>query len=211
MRRFILIIMCLCVASMSLMAKENRRQVAAKHLFVEAPQEIFPSIDYNTRLDMIDYYESEYNRPSLSVFEDSCIITCSDTTCIEFKASEVLNYQLSMPVYDVIVLISTHSIPMPDSEIAFYDFEWKKLPTDRFFVEPKLADWLTDEGKKVRADVENVVPFIIASYNFDVETGVLTIANRLSEYFDKTTWQKVSKWIRPQLCYKWTGKKFKKQ
>ena len=24
-------------------------------------------------------------------------------------------------------------------------------------------------------------------------------------------WQKVSKWIRPQLCYKWTGKKFKKQ
>jgi hypothetical protein len=100
---------------------------------------------------------------------------------------------------------------MPDSEIAFYDFEWKKLPTDRFFVEPKLADWLTDEGKKVRADVENVVPFIIASYNFDVETGMLTIANRLSEYFDKTTWQKVSKWIRPQLSYKWTGKKFKKQ
>lgn len=211
MKRILSIIMSVSVACLSLVANESERAVAAKHLFIEAPDDVFPMIDENTRLDMIDYYESEHNRPSLSVFDDSCIVTCSDSMCIEIKASDVLHYQLSIPVYDIIVLISTHSIPMPDSEIAFYDFEWQALSTEKYFTEPRLSDWLTDEGVKCREDVENIVPFIIASYNFDVDSGVMTITNRLREYYDNNTWQKVSKWIRPQLTYKWIGKKFKKQ
>ncbi len=211
MKRIFCVIMSVCAMAFVLTAKNDTRPVAAKHLFIEAPDEIFPMLEENTRLDMIDYYESLYNRPSLNVFEDSCLITCCDSTCIEIKASEVLQYQLSLPAKNLIILISTHSIPMPDSEIAFYDYEWKKLPTEIYFSSPKLVDWLTNEGKKVREDVENAVPFIIASYNFDVESGVLTITNRLKDYFDNNTWQQVSKWISPQLNYKWTGKRFKRQ
>lgn len=211
MKRIFCVIMSVCAMAFVLVAKNDTRPVAAKHLFVEAPDEVFPMLEENTRLDMIDYYESGYNRPSLNVFEDSSMITCCDSTCVEIKASDVLQYQLSMPAKDLIVLISTHSIPMPDSDIAFYNFEWEKLPAEKYFSAPKLADWLTNEGKKARENVENVVPFIAASYNFDVESGVLTITNRLKDYFDKNTWQQVSKWLSPQLKYKWTGKKFKKQ
>ena len=211
MKRIFCVIISVCTLAFVLVAKNDTRPVAAKHLFIEAPDEVFPMLEENTRLDMIDYYESSYNRPSLNVFEDSSLITYCDSTCIEIKASEVLHYQLSMPAKNLIILISTHSIPMPDSEIAFYDFEWEKHPTKNYFLAPKLADWLTNEGEKVREDVENVVSFIIASYNFDVESGILTITNQLRDYFDKNTWQKVSKWISPQLKYKWTGKIFKKQ
>ncbi|MBE6318451.1 MAG: DUF3256 family protein [Bacteroidales bacterium] len=211
MKRIFCVIMCVCAMAFVLMAKNDARPVAAKHLFIEAPDSIFPSIEERTRRDMIDYYESGYNRPSLNVFEDSSVITCCDSTCIEIKASKVLQYQLSMPAKNLIVLISTHSIPMYDSEIAFYDFEWEKQPVEKYFTAPSLTDWLTNDGKKVRDDVENAVPFIIASYNFDVESGVLTITNQLKDYFGKNTWRQVSKWLSPQLKYKWNGKHFKKQ
>lgn len=211
MKRIFCVIISICTLAFVLVAKNDTHPVAAKHLFIEAPDEIFPMLEENTRLDMIDYYESAYNRPSLNVFEDSSMVTYCDSTCIKIKASEILQYQLSMPAKNLILLISTHSIPMYDSEISFYDFEWEKLSTEKYFSSPKLADWLTDDGKKMRDDVENAVPFIIASYNFDVESGVLTITNQLKDYFDKNTWQQVSKWLSPQLKYKWTGKKFKKQ
>lgn len=193
MKRIFCVIISICTLAFVLVAKNDTRPVAAKHLFIEAPDEIFPMLEENTRLDMIDYYESAYNRPSLNVFEDSSMVTYCDSTCIKIKASEVLQYQLSMPAKNLILLISTHSIPMYDSEISFYDFEWEKLSTEKYFSSPKLADWLTDDGKKMRDDVENAVPFIIASYNFDVESGVLTITNQLKDYFDKNTWQQVSK------------------
>jgi hypothetical protein len=76
---------------------------------------------------------------------------------------------------------------------------------------PTLDDWLTDEGAKNRIDVENIMPFIAAKYDFKAIDGELSITNSMSKYYDKSTWEQVKSWIRPCIKYKWTGKKFKKQ
>ena len=207
MKRILFIIL----AVVAINAKGAEQVQEPSVAFVNAPMEIFPSLETSTRMDMIDYYDCGYNRPSIDLFEDSAIIVRKDSLCVEVKIGEKQLHQLSMPNDNLVVLISTLPIPMLDSEIRFFDYNWEQLPSTKYITLPTLADWLTDEGKKNRIEVENMFPFIAAKYDFDVYKGGLTITNSMQEYFDKDTWQRVSKWVKPSIQYKWTGRKFKKQ
>ncbi|MBR5332069.1 MAG: DUF3256 family protein [Muribaculaceae bacterium] len=211
MKRILVILLTVVTTALTISAEKTVLDINSETVFTNAPDEIFPTLDSNTRMDMVDYYNCGYNRPSLNLFEDSAIITRKDSLGLEIKIGEKQYYQLSIPKDDLIVLVTTLSIPMQDSEIKFYDNEWQQLPNESFIVLPTLNDWLTDEGKTVRDDVENMYPFITAKYDFDVNKGELTITNTMQEYFDKDTWQRVLKWIKPSIQYKWTGSKFKKQ
>ena len=179
--------------------------------FVDAPEEIFPSLETSTRMDMIDYYDCGHNRPSIDAFEDSAMVVRKDSLCIEVEIGKKQLYQMSIPNKNLIVFISTLSIPMQDSEIRFFDNNWEQLSSEKYITLPVLADWLTADGKKNRIEVENMFSFIAAKYDFDVHEGVLTITNSMQEYFDKNTWELVSKWVKPAIKYKWNGRKFKKQ
>lgn len=210
MKRILLILLTVVATALTISAEKTVLDINPETVFANAPDEIFPTLDGNTRMDMVDYYNCGYNRPSLDLFEDSAIITRKDSLGLEIKIGEKQYYQLSIPKDDLIVLITTLSIPMQDSEIKFYDNEWQQQPNENFIVLPTLNDWLTDEGVENRIDVENIMPFIAAKYDFKAIDGELTITNSMSQYYDKTTWEQVKKWIRPAIKYKWTGKKFKK-
>lgn len=211
MKRVLFILLTIVATVLTVDAKEAIPVVDPDETFVSAPDDVFPTLDTDTRMDMIDYYNCGYNRPSLDILEDSCMMIAKDSLSVTITIGKTQEHQLSMPTYKHIVLISTYSIPMEDSEIKFYDNEWKQQPTENFIILPTLDDWLTDEGAKNRIDVENIMPFIAAKYDFKAIDGELTITNSMNQYYDKDTWEQVKQWIRPCIKYKWTGKKFKKQ
>ncbi|MDE6309402.1 MAG: DUF3256 family protein, partial [Muribaculaceae bacterium] len=59
------------------------------------------------------------------------------------------------------------------------------------------------------ADIENMVPFVIARLTIDPATRVLTATNTLNEYFTPEDYDKLKLTLRPTLNYQWKGKKFK--
>ena len=211
MTRIIFALLGLLLYSMPIIAQNEPQSIIAKQLFIEVPDSLFPSIDKNTRLDMIDYYECGYNRPSLDVFKDSCKISHIDDENIIIETSPILKQQISVLSNNIILLISTHSIPTHDSEIEFYDFNWNKLESNQHFTSPKLYDWLSKEGKKEQQDIENYIPFLITEYQYNSNDKTLTLINNLQDYFTDSDWNKIAPLLLTQLKYKWAGGKFKKK
>lgn len=209
MKQFFTAFLCIIAISLSLIAKNSDVIIASKKLFIDAPDSIFPSIDHNTRLDMIDYYECGVNRASLDIFEDSCKVSNIDSISIIIETSPILKHQLISLAPNTILLISTHSIPAKDSEISFYDYNWNKITTNKYITTPKFVDWLTKQGKLQQRDLENTIPFFIVEYSYNPENKILTLTNNLNNYFIKEDWNKISHLIHNCLQYKWTGRNFK--
>ncbi len=206
LNRIILSAAGLLAGSLAMMA-----QLTASEAFSTAPNSVFPLLDSSTRMDMIDYFNSGMSNTSTNNLKGQSAVTALSDKSLSVKMTDSSTAQIV--VLDgnsgqIVAVISTVASPGLDSSIAFFDADWKALPDGDFFAKPRLDDWLTDEGKANKADVEMQVPFMLASYNYDPATGKLLLVNNLNRFLDEDIYDIVSPYLRPTLSYTWTGKKF---
>ena len=177
---------------------------------LEGADVAFPELPATTRMDMTDYFNSSMARPSTNAYDGEAIIDSADSATLTVRPATATTVQLSvLPGADtVLCVIETLALPQPDSRISFYTTDWaplRKAPLDA----PVLADWLTDEGRRQRAEVEAWLPFLIASATYDPETATLVITNEMQKYFaGDDDLQQLQEWLRPSLTYKWNGRRF---
>ena len=74
------------------------------------------------------------------------------------------------------------------------------------FKAPDLDAWLTSDGDKDASNVAALIPFMLAKYDYDNATAVLTLTNNLQEFLSPDVYKMVSASIHPVLKYRWTGK-----
>ncbi len=186
-------------------------QTSAADLFTSAPQNVFPLLDQNTRLDMVDYYKNGMSTPSQNSLDGRSLITEMTPASLTVKmtdSSAMQIMELKGSKGTVVALISTVATPGLDSNIKFFDSDWKPLPTESYFVKPGWKEWLTDSGRQNQDEVTMQVPFMLASYRIDPESGTLTLTNNLSHFLDKALYDDLSSYLRPQLVYLWNGKNY---
>lgn len=186
-------------------------QTSAADLFTSAPQNVFPLLDQNTRLDMVDYYKNGMSTPSQNSLDGRSLITEMTPASLTVKmtdSSAMQIVELKGPKGSVVALISTVATPGLDSNIKFFDSDWKPLSTESYFVKPGWKEWLTDSGRQNQDEVTMQVPFMLASYRIDPESGTLTLTNNLSHFLDKALYDDLSTYLRPQLVYLWNGKNY---
>lgn len=186
-------------------------QTSAADLFTSAPQNVFPLLDQNTRLDMVDYYKNGMSTPSQNSLDGCSLITEMTPASLTVKmtdSSAMQIMELKGSKGTVVALISTVATPGLDSNIKFFDSDWKPLPTESYFVKPGWKEWLTDSGRQNQDEVTMQVPFMLASYRIDPESGTLTLTNNLSHFLDKALYDDLSTYLRPQLVYLWNGKNY---
>lgn len=186
-------------------------QTSAADLFTSAPQNVFPLLDQNTRLDMVDYYKNGMSTPSQNSLDGRSLITEMTPASLTVKmtdSSAMQIMELKGSKGTVVALISTVATPGLDSNIKFFDSDWKPLPTESYFVKPGWKEWLTDSGRQNQDEVTMQVPFMLASYRIDPESGTLTLTNNLSHFLDKALYDDLSTYLRPQLVYLWDGKNY---
>lgn len=198
-----LIIACACAISAT-------AQSPAADAFVSAPVAVFPLLDKNTRLDMIDYFNSGSSTPSTNSLRGQSHITSLSPMDLRISMTESTSYQIAiLPTSDdsITVLIETIAMPARDSRISFYDSNWNQL-TGKQFIAPALRDWLTDAGKKDIETVEMIVPFLIVGYEYDAEKKTLLLTNNINDFVSKEFIEQIDSYFLPTLTYRWDGKKF---
>lgn len=186
-------------------------QTEAADLFTSAPQSVFPLLDQNTRLDMVDYFKNNMSKASQNSLGGRSMImelTPESVTVKMTDSSAMQLVSLKGSKGEVIALISTVATPGLDSSIKFYDADWSPLPADKIFTKPGWKEWLTDSGRANEEEVTMQVPFMLASYRLDPATSTLTLTNNLSKFLDKEIYDDISSYLRPELTYTWTGKNF---
>ncbi len=204
MRHLILSLFALCAISAS--------ALTAADAFTSAPASVFPLLDRNTRLDMVDYFVNGLSTPSTNLMKGSSSITSLEPTSVKVKMTDSSTAQvvvLPAGADSIIALISTVATPGLDSSISFYDSAWKQLDTAVYFVKPGWKDWATS-GSNVE-EIMMHTPFMLASYEFDPATKNLTLTNNLSKFLDPEIYEMISSSLNPVLIYGWNGKKFTKK
>ena len=187
-------------------------QTTASSAFADAPQAIFPLLDRNTRLDMIDYFNSGMSTPSANALNGKSRITSLTPEKLTVEMTDASTYELSiLPSKggeNAVALITTVATPSPDSRLSVYSADFSNNITDKVFAKPVLADWLTPEGKKNSDEVEMLVPFLLIGYSFDPATSTLTLTNNTSRFLSADVYEIVKSYLLEKIDYKWDGSKF---
>lgn len=157
---------------------------SAQWFFAMAPDDVLPLLPVNTRLDMLDYYNSGLARPSRNAAGGQAMVTDSDARSLRFQLGDSTTCEIGVFAAGrdtVVALIETIRFPMPDSRIEWFDARWNPIKAP--VAEPRLADWLTRDGRRHRAEVESALPFITAEATTDPADGLILWRRTIDSYF----------------------------
>lgn len=185
-------------------------QTTAPAVFIKAPLSVVPTIDKNTRLDMVDYFRGGMSTASSTSLNGEARITAMDDRQVEFTTSD--NGRMSIALFksgqdSVVVVVKTTDIPVADSRVEVYSWPgWQFIDKSDSGV---IADWVTPMGKKENRteDVENVLGFMTASASFDSVTGTITFVPTVRGLVTESEYEKVSPYIYRELTAKVRGQK----
>ena len=181
--------------------------------FANSPRAVFPLLDSNTRLDMIDYFKNGLSTPSQNALEGKSQILELTPEYMNIKMTDSSTAQLIMLEdgrQELIALINTVAAPGLDSNMKFYiykDGSWGLIDakgTNWLFSKPGWKEWLTADGQSHKAEVEMQVPFMLVSYKYDPASGQLVLTNNISKFLDKEVYESISPYLVQQLVYTWT-------
>lgn len=206
-----ILLLVAAAAAVAVISPRANAQLTASKAFATAPQSVFPLLDASTRLDMIDYYNSNLATPSANKLQGRSRITALNDKALTVQMSPASTNEIFiLPAANadsLIAVIATLATPTPDSHITFYSRDWKPLDTSKYFAKPVLADWLTAEGQKNRSQVESMVPFLLIGYSWDPASNVLTLTNNTGQFLSADIYDTVSSYMLPSLKYHWDGRK----
>ena len=183
MIKFTKVIVIALITACVLPLKSHARLTAAE-AFASAPQSVFPLLDKNARLDMIDYFNSGSSTSSRNKLDGT---------------SRIVNLTDDDAKIDMTDASSYH--------ITFYHRTWKKLP-DGMFKAPEIKEWLTPDARKNPSMVTSMIPFMLAEYVYNPADKSLTLTNNLKEFMSPDTESMIAPYLLPSLVYVWDGKKF---
>ena len=207
MKYRLLTLLIIAVAGQCSIAARTAADIMAK-----APRSVLPLLSYDTRLDMIDYFNSGMTTASANVMEGKARITAMADNEVAFETSSASLYQIALlPAGSdtIVAVVRTIMTPAPDSDVSFYTTAWQPLDNPKYFVEASIESWLTRDGMRRRYDIEDKVPFIIASYSYDPESATLTATQAFERYLSTEDFSAIKPFVKDRIIYKWNGKRFK--
>lgn len=214
MKRFTIVVVLMAVAVWAV--SDAFARTTAAGAFQNAPATIFPMLDRNARLDMIDYFNSGSSTPTRNQLNGRSRITAMDSDAVTIEMTDASVYRIVLlprkqQTDTLFALIRTVILPAHDSDMMFYDSQWRPLSDNKAFVAPVMADWLLPEADKEL--VAGTVPFMLAEYSYDVASSTLTVDNRLADFLSADDWEKVGPMLRQRIEYVWNPSKaaFKKK
>lgn len=184
-------------------------QMTATDAFKSAPQSVFPLLDKNTRLDMLDYFSAGMAHESVNALDGGSAVTALSPESVTMKMTDASVVQLFVvPAKNdtVVGVITTVATPAQDSSLKLYNSKWAPMTMKSVFQAPALVDWLKDSSKL--SDVEFAVPFMLVGYNYDPATQTLTLINNLKGFLPDEVYSTISPLMYDQLMYKWNGSRF---
>lgn len=183
MNRFFKTIISLLIVCFALTGEAK----TIRELFADEPDDIFMILPKSTRLDMLDYYDvgrmvtMESNMASNK--KESRLLKVSDSQ-IDVAltgASQVSMTLLTENSDSIIAVVQTYQLPYFDSQISFFDTNWNRLSTKKYFVEPTVKSFIIKGADKAKVnEILSLVKFALISYQIEQTDGVTTLTASLN-------------------------------
>lgn len=198
---------------------DNSMKIA--QVFAALPTDMLPLLSVGTRLDMVDYYANGLPTRSTNNLDGPSIINTMTSNQLNAEVSEASAIQLTLlpgsGKHDIAALVTTYSLnPSLDSKVEFMTIRTDTAETvsldpldaRKLFSEPTFDQWLTPQGRKNRAEVVRLIPFLPVQYSVNPADNSLTAMLRLDGLVSDTDLETLAPLLQPSLTYKWNGKKY---
>ena len=191
-----------------------------RELFADEPDDIFILLPKSTRLDMLDYFDVgkmvkvENSLSSGKKVSRLLKVTDSSIDVAVTQSSQVSMTLLTSAKADsVIAVVQTYQVPYFDSQISFYDVDWNKLNTSKYFDAPTVKSFiLHGTDKKIVNDILQSVKFSLISYSIEqADNGdvTLTASLNLEGVMVKEDYDRIKDYLSKTIVYRLSNLKFK--
>ena len=191
-----------------------------RELFADEPDDIFILLPKSTRLDMLDYFDVgkmvkvENSLSSGKKVSRLLKVTDSSIDVAVTQSSQVSMTLLTSAKADsVIAVVQTYQVPYFDSQISFYDVDWNKLNTSKYFDAPTVKSFiLPGTDKKIINDILQSVKFSLISYSIEqADNGdvTLTASLNLEGVMVKEDYDRIKDYLSKTIVYRLSNLKFK--
>ena len=191
-----------------------------RELFADEPDDIFILLSKSTRLDMLDYFDVgkmvtvENSLSAGKKVSRLLKVTDSSIDVAMTKSSQVSMTLLTSAKADsVIAVVKTYQLPYFDSQISFYDVDWNKLNTSKYFDAPTVKSFiLPGTDKKIVNDILQSVKFSLISYSIEqADNGdiTLTASLNLEGVMVKEDYDRIKDYLSKTIVYRLSNLKFK--
>ena len=191
-----------------------------RELFADEPDDIFILLPKSTRLDMLDYFDVgkmvkvENSLSSGKKVSRLLKVTDSSIDVAVTQSSQVSMTLLTSAKADsVIAVVQTYQVPYFDSQISFYDVDWNKLNTSKYFDAPTVKSFiLPGTDKKIVNDILQSVSFSLISYSIEqADNGdvTLTASLNLEGVMVKEDYDRIKDYLSKTIVYRLSNLKFK--
>ena len=191
-----------------------------RELFADEPDDIFILLPKSTRLDMLDYFDvGKMVKVENSLSSDKKVSRLLKVTDSSIDVAVTQSSQVSMTLLtsakadSVIAVVQTYQVPYFDSQISFYDVEWNKLNTSKYFDAPTVKSFiLPGTDKKIVNDILQSVKFSLISYSIEqADNGdvTLTASLNLEGVMVKEDYDRIKDYLSKTIVYRLSNLKFK--
>lgn len=190
--------------------------LSASDAFVHLPASVLDILSSSMRLDMLDYYKVDsiadvanamegfsHLNPPLNREYLQVQITPVSTLTVRILPSR--KHQMFATVYTV-----GDSIQAADSEIRFYDVNYKELDKSKFFKIPATEDFfdLRDLSGKEKRELLSIVPFPTVELVMDPVSTDLIANLTVGEFLGKEDLEKIRPYLRRTRVYRWNCSRY---
>lgn len=183
MNRFFKTIISLLIVCFALTGEAK----TIRELFADEPDDIFMILPKSIRLDMLDYFDvgrmvsMESNMTSNKKESRLLKVTDNQIDVALTGASQVSMTLLTENSDSIIAVVQTYQLPYFDSQISFFDNNWNRLSTKKYFTEPTVKSFIIKGADKAKVnEILSLVKFALISYQIEQTDGVTTLTASLN-------------------------------
>lgn len=179
----------------------------ASDFFINAPSNVIPLLDKNTRLDMIDYFTGGLSTASRNILNGNSRILINENNKIEIALSRESTLQIAVVELKkdtILAVIETVNIPVADSSLRFYNSDWVPLPQQA----PQLTvvDFVASD-KKAQANALLMPRMAFVKIDYNPNSGVFSFINTTADYYTDKDRPEGLELMRPHIDMIFDGKK----
>ena len=203
---------CLLTASLSMEAK------SMKDLLVSMPDEVMPCLNKNMRLEFAELQEMGVKAEVKNLLEEVSVMDTLTQDFVQIRMTKASTLQMKkLPVENgdsLLCVVKTFAGPEKESELYFYNQDWKKMDATRLLDGKRMEDLAEsliqkpDTMSETRfAELKAMIePRMVSTLLLQNENSLVV---RLSLPLLSADDKKAVNAIKLQRSFKWNGKTFK--
>lgn len=206
-RLYLIYILCLCCWL-------GGRAQELRSLFVAMPDSVLPLLTKTNRMDCIDFLDSNMKAEVKNRFNNTSELKVLTKDYLELQLTSQSSVEMKLlPMNDsvkVVCMVHTVCGPVCDSEITFYDTQWKLLPSKNFITLPEVDRfYYLNTNEESYATVRKAADMNLMKANLSSEASTLTFIYTTPEYLSKEDREKLELYLRKEpIVYQWGEGRF---